>query len=157
MTGDIDDQLPDHNRRAWGNDARAAEHGPDARHNFLRGKWLDDVVVRAQLETEDAIHLLIPGREHDDRERAGGLVPTQAATDFQTVYLRQHQIEKHQVRRRAPDPTEGVGAAATRRNLVAFALEVIREEITDVRLVLDDEHAACHAASILPVTSGAFR
>ena len=44
----------------------AAEHGADARDQFFRAERLDDVVVGAQLEPDDAVGLVRPRGEHDD-------------------------------------------------------------------------------------------
>src|SRR5207245_11153331 len=43
-----------------------------------------------------------------------------------------------------------VVAAARARDLEAVALQVEEDEVADVQLVLDDEHAARHVAAILP-------
>ena len=47
--------------------AGTAEHRADARHQLTQAKGLGDVVVRAQLEPQHAIHLLAPRGQHDHR------------------------------------------------------------------------------------------
>ena len=63
----VDDELIEHETlfRVLG-DLRAAEHGVDARDELLHLKGLDEVIVRAHLETVDAVVDLSLGGEHDD-------------------------------------------------------------------------------------------
>src|SRR5262245_37265447 len=58
------------------------QDGPYPRHQFPRRERLGDVVVGAELETEDAIDLLRARRQHDNRKRARGGVGTQPPADF---------------------------------------------------------------------------
>ena len=54
--------------------AAAAEHRLHAQDKLSRAERLGDVVVRPDLETEDAVHLLAARGEHQHREP--GLLPT---------------------------------------------------------------------------------
>jgi hypothetical protein len=52
---------------------------PYATEELYFRKWLGDVIVGADLETEDAIGLRVARRQHDDRHRA---LSTQTSTDL---------------------------------------------------------------------------
>jgi hypothetical protein len=45
----------------------APQHGVDARHELARVEGLGEVVVRAHLEADDAVHVVALRGEHDDR------------------------------------------------------------------------------------------
>src|SRR3954451_6544296 len=55
-------------RRAYGVPGRPAQGGSHAGHQFGDGEGLHHVVVRAGGEAPDAVELLTPRREHDDRQ-----------------------------------------------------------------------------------------
>src|ERR1700735_5133651 len=46
---------------------RTAQHGLDPRDQFARTERLDDIIVSANLEADNAIHLGTHGGQHDDR------------------------------------------------------------------------------------------
>jgi hypothetical protein len=45
----------------------ATQHRSNARHQFPRTEWLGDVIVRSKLQAREAIRLVDPGGQHDDR------------------------------------------------------------------------------------------
>ena len=73
----------------------AAQHGADARDQFLRLEGLYDIVVGAELEPEHLVKDLSLCREHNDR-RLGTL--SNLATYLVAVDMRQHEVQEHEIR-----------------------------------------------------------
>jgi hypothetical protein len=80
--------------RMPGGPIRSAQDRLDA-PPLARVEWLDDVVVRADLEADDAIDVVAPRGEHHDRCLAH---PPQLARDVQTIHAGQHQVEDDEIR-----------------------------------------------------------
>ena len=72
----------------------AAQHRPDPRGHLARAERLDDVVVGAELEADDAVGLLAAGGEHDDRD-ARALA--QRAADVVAGAVGEHHVEEDEV------------------------------------------------------------
>ena len=97
---------------------------------------LGDVVVRAQLETEDLVQLLGLRREHDDRDRA--LRPEPSA-DVVPVDLRQHHVEHDQVELTLAEAVERLLARAGGDHVVPVLAQGIREERLDRPFIVDQK------------------
>ena len=74
----------------------AAQYGADAQDELAGGKGLDQVIVRAQFQPNDAVHFFGPRRQHQDREVLGAGRLLEAAADLQAADARQHQIQDHE-------------------------------------------------------------
>ena len=125
---------------------RAAQQRAHARDELVRAERLRQVVVGAELETDDALGFLGAGGEHDDRDRGGRLVRAHDAADLEAVDVRQHQVEHDQIRAAG----RAIGCSASRpdatRSVTKPALSRYRaDELGDVRIVLDDQDARRHA------------
>ena len=70
---------------------------------------------------------------------AGSVVLAQPAHDFEAVDAWQHDVEHDQVGRALDAEREGLGAVARRLGLIAGAFEITRQNLSDGRLVVDDE------------------
>jgi hypothetical protein len=69
----------------------------DPRKQFTRVERLAKVVIGADFQPDDAVHVLAFGGQHDDgRAVVGG---AQAAADRQAVLARHHEVEHDQVHR----------------------------------------------------------
>jgi hypothetical protein len=99
------------------------------------------VVVGAQLESEDLVALLGPGREHDHRHGAGGGVLLEPPAELPAVDLRQHEVQQHQVRPGFLRLPERVGPVRRHHDVEPLARQRVPDELGDVPLVLGDEHA----------------
>src|SRR5581483_446580 len=148
--GFVDFQAAETQRRRKGDRARsrAAREGFDARDHLARRERLDDVVVGADLQADDAIDFL-RSRRQDENGKLDVLSP-QRADDVEPVDHRQTEIEQQQVRavaRRAQSRGSVAGGVAAE----PFALEVVDEEVADRLLVLrhHDPHDA-HAGDGAP-------
>ena len=134
---------------------RSPQQGPNAGDEFARAERLGEVIVGAEFEADDALGLFGARREHDDWQRRRWLARAQHAAHFQTVDLRQHQVEDEQIRgtrsyglqRLAPGPDE-LGREA------GF-VEIARDELGDVGVVLDDEDSHRHDRDYFTDVDGA--
>src|SRR5690625_2437040 len=64
---------------------------PDSCQQLLNFKWLDNVVIRAVIKTDNLVVCLSLGCDYDD----GHIFDfPYSPADFKTVQLRQHQIEQ---------------------------------------------------------------
>ena len=112
---------------------RAARDGPDPRDELAQPERLDDVVVRAELEPDDAVDLLALRRDHDDRHVRAG---PQLAADREAVDIGQPNVEQHEVGRRR---VEGFLPGGDTGDLEALRREPLDERLRDRVFVLDDE------------------
>jgi hypothetical protein len=114
----------------------------DARHQLVRRERLDDVVVGAEPQPDDAVGLLAARGQQDDRKaraRPALVERPQPPHHLQPVEAGEHQVEDHEVRPAVARQLERVRPVGGDARLVAGALEVAREHLGDRRLVVDDE------------------
>ena len=72
----------------------APQNGLDARRQLARVEGLGKIIVGAQLEADDAIHVFAARGQHQHRDAAGEAQPLE---DFETVQAGQHDIQHDQV------------------------------------------------------------
>ena len=72
----------------------AAEDRPHPREQFARLEGLGQVVVGPHLETDDAVHGVAAGGEHQDRRV---LAAADGPADLQPVDVGQRQVEKDEI------------------------------------------------------------
>ena len=72
-----------------------AQRRADASEELREAERLRDVVLRAELEARDLVHLAGLRRQDDDRHRAP--FGTQVVQDLEAVALRQHHVEDDEV------------------------------------------------------------
>ena len=125
---------------------RAPEQRAGAGHQLVRAEGLGDVVVRAELEPDDAIGFLRARREHDDGNGVRFRVGADRAADFEAVDLRQHQVEDEQVGWMGGDGRQRVAARRNHLRREACLAQIARDEISDIPVVFHDEHSGGHRA-----------
>ena len=96
----VDLELADADRAAPRRRRPAGGRGPaqdraDPRDDLGGREGLDDVVVGAELEPDDAVGLRAARGEHDHRDAGFG---AQRAADVAAVAVGQHEVEQHEVR-----------------------------------------------------------
>src|SRR5262245_8706902 len=108
---------------------------PQARQQFMEIERLDQVIVRARVETRDAIRRRVARRQHQDRESQ--TFRAQLAADFEAVLERQHDVENDQVV--IVDARLIKGGLAIRRHIYGITLlaQPLRQHLRRVRLVFD--------------------
>ena len=121
---------------------RAAKQRPHARHQLVRAERLDDVVVRARVEPEDALGLFAARGQHDDRERRRAVVEPKGLAHLEAVQPRQHQIQDDEIGRGLPGCGERPPAVVHDFGAVTGLVQIVRDERGDVGVVFDDENRA---------------
>ena len=115
----------------------AARDGLHPGHQLPRVEGFGQIIVGAQLQAHDFVHILVAGREHDNGQVGFG---ANAPADLVTVQLGQHQIE-HQQRRRLPAHRLQRGLpVAGRRHAEAIALQIHPRQFNNVGFVVDKEN-----------------
>src|SRR5439155_3098881 len=140
----------------------AAEHRPDTRSQLAKTERLGDVIVRADVETRNAIALRRARRQHDDRDLGGFGAATHDAADLYPAQHRQIQIKNDKVGQLLGDGLErGVATSRDFHFDRRFTFERVFDESGDILFVLDDEHARSSCFhSVSPedtVVNGRFR
>ncbi len=109
---------------------------------------LGDIVVRPELESHDALHVVAPGGQHDDGHAPEGSIlpsgaarPPDAAQHLQAVESRQHDVEDQQIDRASPEGRQGTRSVVDRVHLHAFSPEVLPEELAQGLVVVGEQDA----------------
>src|SRR5262249_32699203 len=100
---------------------------------------LGHVIVRAHLQTDDAVKGLAGSRKHDDSDAVRA---AELACQREPVLARQVQVHQHDI-----DPTlrhdfSHAIAIAGDKHIKATELQVFLESLADLRLIIDDEYTA---------------
>ena len=66
----------------------------DPRHQHAGGKGLFDVIVRAETQPPDLVHILAQRRDHQNGDI---LLLAHGAADGKAIRSRQHQVEKQKI------------------------------------------------------------
>jgi hypothetical protein len=128
-------------RRRSGLAIRPAQMGVDARDQLLRAERLDDVVVGAEFEAADAIRFFAARGEHDDRRRRRARILADGLAHEQTVHAGQHEVEQDQIGRLRRQPRHHLRSRRHDIRRMSGAFEVVRDQLGDIRVILDDEDA----------------
>jgi hypothetical protein len=118
-----------------------AQPGPDPRDQLFRLERLDDVVIRAGLESQNHIYSVALGREHDDRHtRFGADLPA----DVDPVDTWQHQVEQDKIGMSVPEHLHRLVPVRDEGWLESLATEHDAEHLGQGSVVIDDEHTTFH-------------
>jgi hypothetical protein len=123
---------------------QAPEEGPHPRDQLFRAEGLDHVVVRSHLEADHPVRLVPPRGQHHDGHGARALVPARLGAKGQSVEAGELHVEDQEIVGGVAEPLEGGPAVPHRLDREALALEVVRDELHDVGVVLDDQRATTH-------------
>ena len=102
---------------------------------------LRDVVVGAELEPDDHVDRVAPGRQHHDRNPA---LTADLAAHLEAVELRKHHVEDDKVERPLPELDETLPAVGCRRDREAGLRQAERRHLPDRGIVLHEQHALVH-------------
>jgi hypothetical protein len=132
--GDVQDQVPDFEDipRFRYNAAAQRAH---AREEFGQRKRLCKVIVRAGVQALYDVRQGVPGRQHQDRN--GFLTAAELAGDFDSIYSREHYVEKNYVERVLIGELESGEAVACNVHFVGIFAQALREKLRHVRIVFD--------------------
>src|SRR2546430_10885847 len=115
-----------------------SQHSVDTSQHLADREGLGDVVVGAQLESDDLVDLGVLGRDHDDRHPARF---AQGAAEVEPAHAGQHQVEEDQVGARRAGRAQAGCAIARLMDREAGRDEVVFEHLADAFIVLDHQHS----------------
>jgi len=87
--------------------AYATENRFHTQDKLAWAERLHHIIVRADFESNDAIDLFGSSRKHNDRNAPGVIALAKRSTDFQTVDVREHNVEDDQIGWMFLDGVEG--------------------------------------------------
>ena len=114
-----------------------AQGGADPGQQLRHAEGLDHIVVRSHVQSPDLLRLPVPGGDDDHRDLPGQ-VP-ELGQDLQTVYVREPQVQQHQVGAVGEEEGQALSAGIGRDGPVVIGGQGPADEIADGPLVLDDE------------------
>ncbi len=123
---------------------RSPQNGLDAQDHFSWAERLRNVVVGAELQTDDAIDLFAFGRKHDHGQGSCRALAAEIAQDVEAVDSGQHQVENHQGRLLRANGRQRQIAAADHADLEPLLSKVVVEHLRDAALVLHHEQVFAH-------------
>jgi hypothetical protein len=100
---------------------------------------LGDVVVAAEAEAADLVVGGVARGQEDDRHAAA--LGAEPARDLEALHVGQHHVEHDQIGLERRHRDERLGAGARRLDGEALEAQGHRDDVDDVGLVVDDEHA----------------
>ena len=108
----------------------------DARQQFARIERFAQVVVGANFQSNDAVHILAFGCQHDD----GGAVigGTQASADRQTVLAGHHQVQYDQVHRFTHQQAGERLAVFGLQHVKPLLCQIPAQQVADADIVITD-------------------
>jgi hypothetical protein len=154
--GRVDDHVPRPQRRGRLAVTRPgpAQDAAHTSHELAWAEWLDDVVVGAELETDDPVRLVALGGQHDDRGRTRG---ADLPADVQPVDAGQHEVEDDQVRGLGGQYGQRSRPVGGHLDAIALPLQIVLDDLADGRLVVDNQHPLPGHASSFPASTVAHR
>ncbi len=131
------DTLGYRHRRADAVHAHATQQRTYARDQFARAERLAKVIVRAQLQAEQAVDLVDARRDHDDGD-VGETADVPA--DVEAIPAGQHEVEQYSRGLIFLYPCRDARALCQMVDFEVGRLEIVPDDIRERLLVLDDEH-----------------
>ena len=119
----------------------AADLGSDSCGHLLGGERLDQVVVSAAFEAEDAVRYGTLARDQDDRQRPRTVVRADLTQDLEPVQHGHVDIKQHHRKFLVLDGLDGLDPIARQRHLEVLALQRVLQQRPDGRVVIGDEDA----------------
>ena len=112
---------------------------PDPGDELLEAERLGDVVVTAAGEAANLVLGGVASGQEDDRHARP--LRAEPLGDVEALHVGQHHVEHHQVRFEAGDSGDRLPARAGRLDLEALVAQGHRDDLDDVGLVVDHQHA----------------
>ena len=131
------------------------EEGLDPAQELPQPEGLGHVVVRAELQADDLVDLVVAGREHEHRGLGAG--SAEAAEDLEAIDARQADIEDDEIGRLAHGDLEAFLARTGQGDGVALLLEGVLDAARNGVLVFDDEDRAGHPFDRTPAPEKGLR
>ena len=140
---DLQPSEAQHRLRRARRDPAAAQDRANARLQLARVEGLGEIVVGADLESDDAVRVLAARGQHQDRRLRAG---ADRATDLEAVDIGQHHVENDGVERGRFERGEPIAAAETALDDEPGRAQIVRQHGGEARIVVDDEKPLRHDA-----------
>lgn len=116
----------------------AAQHGANAGRQLARVEGLGDVVIGAELETQDAVDVVAAGGEHDHGQVAVGAQPPQ---HVEAAGLGQHDIQQQELRPAGQHLVEGPFDRAGGRYVEAVFAQILGQKLRELGVIIEQQDA----------------
>ena len=127
--------------------AVSAQMGFYAGNDFQRVKGLGDIVVCAQHQTLDFIHVLYPGSQHDNGEK---IILADVFAELEAIHIGQHHVQKRQINLAMSHTFCGILPLVKLVYLIAFICQVEFQQISHFLFIINYQNSIGHFASLLP-------
>ena len=121
----------------------------DAQHQFPRTERFGQIIVRPQLQPQHAVNLRCFCRKHEDGDARRGGIAAQHFANFQSIHLRQHQIEHDQARQELPRLLERRCAIRGRDYFKSGLLQIELDQLDRFGFIFNNQnflfHNRCHS------------
>lgn len=128
-------------------DGPAAEFDMDPGEQFLERKGFHDIVIGANLQPGHAVRDGVTGRKDDDGQ--GLIGSAEAAADFESVDLREEQIEDNQIWPDLARLAQRLFAVGRRTDVVPFQREFAPEQGADLFVIINYKNVRSHGSPVL--------
>ena len=116
-----------------------AQYGAHAGDQLTRVERLAEIIVGADLESDDAVDIFFQRGEQDDRH--AGALGAKVAAKIEPRAVRQHHVEHDQVDLVRGKLLAQLAAVCREQHAETLALDIAGEQLADFRIVVDDENA----------------
>src|SRR5664280_2427047 len=123
----------------------------DAQHHLFEQEWLGHVVVAAVPQAGETVGVGAARGQEEDRHPVAGFA--QPLADVEPRDAGEHYVEHHEVEVLGGETLEPGLPVADDRGLIPLELEVVRQRLGKMPLILDDQNATCHRSPrSVPIT-----
>jgi hypothetical protein len=114
------------------------QDGVDTRSEFARVEGLGEVVIGADFQADDAVHVVTVCGEHDDGDGGGC---ADLAENFEAAHAGEHHVENDQGIGAGESAAEADTAVMDGLGAQALRNEVFRDEFAQLDIVIHDQNA----------------
>ena len=139
---DVERQRTIAERTRSGVSLRPTQQRGDPSRQLSRAERFRDVIVSAELQARDALGFLAARGDHDHRDGGRRGIRPERLADEQTIHAGQHQVEHDRIGCRRPDLRKDGRSGRHGIDTMPRLLEIAHDQVRDIVVVLDDEHAA---------------
>ena len=148
MLGFVQRQLAAHDHAAGGRAGAfrlaglvAAQQGTNTLQQQTLAEWLGDVVIRAQTQAHQLVHLLVLGGQEDHRH--GGAC-AQTLQQFHPIHARHLDVQHRQIGRPRGQTMQRAFAIGVGADQKTFLLQRHRDTGQDIAVVVDQRDGLLH-------------
>ena len=122
----------------FGKAGTSAQVGMDTGHQLAHREGLDDIIVRARVEAEQAVGL--GGAGGQEQNRKGSIVAVQAAAQVQPAAGGQHNIQQDEVRATGQKTVHALVGITRRLDIEPLFFEVVGNGINNRLFIIHDQY-----------------